>query len=135
MLDDEALVLSLDEDATVKTTNGKGGKRTMIKAGCCVRTFGPYRIIYNEAGHIVKVSKKGHPLGDHRPLFLPYQLLEHVPVVDVKCEIARYKACAENTACVVGRPMINGELISVTCPLRSFVAYGLTVRWSGVRFV
>ena len=63
VLDDEALALSLDEDATVKTTNGKAGKTTMIKAGCCVRTFGPHRIIYDEAGRIVKASKKGHPFG------------------------------------------------------------------------
>ena len=93
MVDGAALEASLDEDATFKTDNGKAGKTTMKKAGCCVRTFGPHRVILNEAGHVVQPSKRGHPLGNGRPLFLPYNLLEHVPVVDVRCEAARYRAC------------------------------------------
>ena len=53
VIEGEALSISLDEDATFKTTNGKSGKSTMKRSGCCVRALGPHRIIYDEAGNVV----------------------------------------------------------------------------------
>ena len=89
------LLLSLDEDASFKSANGKAGKTTMKTSGCCVRAFGPHRIIYDADGHIVQASKRGHPLGNGRPLFLPPHLLEHVEVLELPCPAARYSACTD----------------------------------------
>ena len=69
------LEVSLDEDAAFRTANGKSGKGTMKKSGCCMRAFGPYRIVYDANGQVVQASKRGHPLGNGRPLFLPQQYM------------------------------------------------------------
>ena len=76
-IDDATLALSLDEDALFKTSHGKSGQVTMKRSKCCVRTFGPHRIVVNMEGADIAPSKKGHPLGNGRPLFLPRQLCEH----------------------------------------------------------
>ena len=74
VIDGMDLEMSLDMDAALRTANGKSGKATMKKSGCCMRAFGPYRIIYDANGQVVQASKRGHPLGNGRPFFLPPHL-------------------------------------------------------------
>ena len=58
-LDDATLALSLDEDASFKTSNGKSGKVTMKTSKCCVRTIGPHRVVTGKDGAIYEAFTKG----------------------------------------------------------------------------
>ena len=81
--------------------NIKGGDHALMVSKLCVTTFGPHREIFDKDGHAVQQSKKGHPLGGSRHLYLPPHLHDEEEDIESPCEAARYAQCT--VACCLCR--------------------------------
>ena len=87
------LVASLEEEQATKAANYKAARAPLKTNKVCIRTFGPLLQIYGEDGVRIQPSKKGHPLGNGRALFLPRHLCEVSEPFRGSCIAARYKPC------------------------------------------
>ena len=75
---------------SLTTKNIKGGDHALNVSKLCVRVFGPHREIFDKDGNMVRQSKKGHPLGGSRHLYLPPHLYDVEDDIGSQCEAAKY---------------------------------------------
>ena len=87
-------IAALDERASIVRQNVKSGVSKEKVKHLCVRTFGPHQPILDRFGEIIRPSKKGHPLGDNRPLHFPSNLTEVDNYVEEGCPATRYARCS-----------------------------------------
>ena len=98
-LDEGAHAAALARRSEFRRRNLKGSVSQGKVTNLCVCTFGPHQLIVDENGERLLPSKKGHPLGPNRPLYLPSGLL--CPYLDAVngCQASRYRSCTE--ACLM----------------------------------
>ena len=93
-LSGDGLKESLAAAASFRSDNKRSGKAPKKVAKLCVRSFGPFPPVFDANNNVIVPSRKGHPLGEGRPLFLPPRLLEAFIFDEIdKCPAGRLKVC------------------------------------------
>ena len=98
-LDEAAHAATLARRSEFRRRNKRGGLSQGKVTNLCVRTFGPHQLIVDANGERLLTSKRGHPLGDNKPLYLPSGLLRPDLDAVVGCEATRYRPCS--AACLM----------------------------------
>ena len=96
-LNDEQHRETLAIIASARRKQYKSGLSGAKITNVCVRSFGPHRPIFDLNGNLVEPSKRRHPLGSNRPIFLPSHVLDEDLEVETGCPVSHYTACT--TAC------------------------------------